>query len=145
MGKPVCGRQSAEFPGWETLEREWGTEKVFLVPGLYTLKQITVFQGKEGGLQYHRIKDEAGYVVSGAMSITYEESPDVLHTKVVRPGDIFHFPACSVHKALALTDCVYIEVSNPVFNDRVHVEDHYGEKEEKGGLPSTKPWEIIQK
>ena len=132
----------AKFPEWEVLERDWGTESVFTVPHLYTMKKIMMYEGKEGGLQYHRIKDEAGYMIAGAMAVTYEVAPGVLHTKTIRPNDIFHFPAGSVHKALALTDCVYIECSNPVFNDRVHCEEAFGIDKEEGGLPSTKPWEI---
>lgn len=144
MAKPLCGRKFAQFPEAQSVgEREWGEEKLLVhAKGLYTMKLIRMYQGHEGGLQFHRIKDEAGYMVAGAMAVTYEVAPDVLHTKVLRPDDWFHFPAGSVHKAEALTDCVYIEVSNPVFNDRVHVEEHYGIDKEAGGLPSTKPWEI---
>lgn len=144
MGKPLCGRKAAEFPSPQSVgEREWGTEDILVhAKGLYTMKRIFMKEGSEGGLQYHRIKDESGFVVAGAMAITYEVAPGVLHTKTVRPNDVFHFPAGSVHKALALTDCTYIECSNPIFNDRVHVEDAYGIEKEAGGLPSTKPWEI---
>jgi hypothetical protein len=55
---------------------------------------------------------------------------------------VFHFPAGAVHQAIAHTDCCYIEVSTPHFNDRVHVEGMYGIKKEEGGLPSTKLEEV---
>lgn len=144
MEKPQWGRRIAQFPAPESVgEREWGKETLLvLAPGRYTLKRIEMKAGSAGGLQYHRIKDEAGVMLEGDMVVTYDLGDGTLETKKVGPGDVFHFPAGAIHKAKALTDCVYIEASNPVFNDRVHVESFYGIDKEDGGLPSTKPWEI---
>lgn len=148
MEKPLCGRRCAEFPSPESVgPREWGEEILLLeAPGLYTMKMITMAKDAKGGLQYHRIKDEGGLMISGKMEIVYEvqkaDGEYLKVSRVVNRGDSFHFPAGSVHQAIALTDCCYIEVSNPVFNDRVHVEEFYGIEGEAGGLPSTKPWEI---
>ena len=111
-------------------------------PRLYTLKRIFMRKGHKGGLQFHRMKDECGVMIEGAMKVTYDEGDGALGERICRTGDVFHFPAGSVHQAEALVDCVYIEASNPVFNDRVHVEHLYGRDAEDGGLPSTKPWEI---
>jgi quercetin dioxygenase-like cupin family protein len=123
--------------------RDWGTEMMLLhAPGLYTMKMITMEKHARGGLQYHRIKDEGGLMISGSMEIVYDDGKGELISRVVTRGEVFHFPAGAVHQAIAHTDCCYIEVSTPIFNDRVHVEDKYGIEKEAGGLPSTKPWEI---
>jgi quercetin dioxygenase-like cupin family protein len=118
--------------------RDWGTEMLLLhAPGKYIMKMITMEKHAMGGLQYHRVKDEGGLMVSGSMEVIYDDGKGELISRVVGRGDVFHFPAGAVHQAIAHTDCCYIEVSTPVFNDRVHVEDKYGIKKEEGGLPST--------
>jgi quercetin dioxygenase-like cupin family protein len=106
-------------------------------PEKYTMKMITMEKNARGGLQYHRVKDEGGLMISGSMEIIYDDGKGELISRVVGRGDVFHFPAGAVHQAIAHTDCCYIEVSTPVFNDRVHVETLYGIKKEEGGLPST--------
>ena len=134
---------SAEFPVPEDLgHREWGTETLLLLaPGKYTLKRIEMKRGAKGGLQYHRMKDEGGVMISGEMKVYFDCGGSLGYT-VLGPGDAFHFPAGAVHQAEALTECVYIEASTPYFNDRVHVEDQYGIEKEAGGLKSTEMSEI---
>lgn len=132
-------KSTARFPSPESVgEREWGEEIILAhAPKKYTMKLITMAQGKKGGLQYHRQKDEAGVMMRGAMLIRYDDGTGSLVERTVRRGDVFHFPTGCVHQAEAITDCSYIEVSTPHFNDRVHVEKDYGIAEESGGLPST--------
>jgi quercetin dioxygenase-like cupin family protein len=123
--------------------RNWGTEMLLLhAPEKYTMKMITMEKHAKGGLQYHRLKDEGGLMISGSMEIRYDDGKGELISRVVGRGDVFHFPAGAVHQAIAHTDCCYIEVSTPVFNDRVHVETLYGITKEEGGLPSTTLEEI---
>ena len=39
--------------------RDWGEEKlVALIPGVLSLKILTINKGKKGGLQYHHKKNE---------------------------------------------------------------------------------------
>jgi mannose-6-phosphate isomerase-like protein (cupin superfamily) len=138
-------RPSARFPVPESVgPREWGTELLLLIaPQKYTLKMITMKRGAKGGLQYHRLKDEGGVMTKGAMLIRYDDGTGTLVERMVRAGDVFHFPAGCVHQAEAFTTCSYIEVSTPHFNDRVHAEHEYGIDGESGGLPSTELKEIV--
>jgi quercetin dioxygenase-like cupin family protein len=123
--------------------RQWGREVLLLLaPEKYTLKRIEMNKGAKGGLQYHHLKDEGGVMLCGRMLVRYDNGAGTLGSRVVSAGDVFHFPPGAVHQAEALTDCSYIEVSTPHFNDRVHVEDKYGIEEEAGGLPSTEPWQV---
>jgi quercetin dioxygenase-like cupin family protein len=133
------------FPSPEEVgPRDWGTEMLILeIPGLLNMKMITMEKGKRGGYQYHRIKNEGGLMISGSMEIVYKDKDTGKRvSRIVRRGDAFHFPPHARHQAIAHTDCCYIEVSNPIFNDRVHAEHEIGIEKEEGGLPSTKPWEI---
>ena len=67
-----------------------------------------------------------------------------LSNKILKAGDVFHFPPGAVHQEEALTNCQIIEASSPHFNDRVRVDERYGFSS-KNGLPSTKKNNVIKK
>ena len=118
-------------------ERPWGKEELLiLVPGKYMLKKLTIMAGSKGGLQYHRLKDECGVLISGKMIVRHEDKTGAIVERIVQPGDCFHFPPGVVHQEEAVEDCVIIEGSTPHFNDRVRMEEHFnlGLPE---GLPTT--------
>lgn len=135
-------RPSARFPRAESVgERDWGEEILLVLSsGKFSMKKLVTKAGKKGGLQYHRQKDEASYVISGQMVLRYEKNGFLVEKKV-GPGDWFHFPAGCIHQEEALTDVVRIEVSTPHFNDRVRVENLFG-IEDQEGLPTTSEAEI---
>jgi mannose-6-phosphate isomerase len=117
--------------------RDWGQEELLiLIPGLLTLKRLTILAGKKGGLQYHHKKDECGVLISGVLIIRFESKEGGLSEKILSPGEAFYFPPGSVHQEEAVTDCVIIEASSPHFNDRVRVEERFG-LTDVSGLPST--------
>ena len=94
-----------------------------------------------GGLQFHRKKNECGYLVKGKLLIKFDNGNGKLKEKIIKEGQSFHFKPKGVHQEIALEDCVIIEASTPHFNDRVRVEEKYNIKMTKG-LPSTKLKEI---
>lgn len=132
-----------EFPRQENMgKRDWGEEKlVALIPGVLSLKILTIYKGKKGGLQYHHKKNECGYILSGKLLLRFDNGDGTLQEKILYPGDSFHFPPKSVHQEEAITKCTIVEASSPHFNDRVRVEELYGLAIE-GGLPSVKENEI---
>ena len=108
------------------------------------LELLEIKKGKQGGLQYHRKKNECGYIASGKLMIKYDLGNKKLKSKILKKGDVFHFPPKLVHQEIALTNCKIIEVSTPHFNDRVRVEKKFKMKELKG-LKTTSLKEIIYK
>ena len=133
-----------EFPRQENMgKRDWGEEKlVALIPGVLSLKILTINKGKKGGLQYHHKKNECGYILSGKLLLRFDNGDGTLQEKILYPGDSFHFPPKSVHQEEAITKCTIVEASSPHFNDRVRVEKKYGLPEIKG-LPSTTKKEVL--
>lgn len=134
------------FPTAKSIgKRDWGHEILLvLISKKISLKKIIINKGKKGGLQYHHKKNECGYIVSGKLKISYDLGSGKLLSKVLKPGDSFHFPPGLVHQEEALSKCEIIEASTPHFNDRVRVEKKYKLKKEKG-LPSTSIKEVILK
>ena len=126
-------------------KRLWGRETLLaLVSKKFSFKLLEIKKGKQGGLQYHRRKDECGYVASGKLLIKYAFDNQKLKQKILKKGDVFHFPPKLIHQEIALTNCKIIEVSTPHFNDRVRVEKKFKMRETKG-LKTTSPKDIIYK
>ena len=123
-------------------ERPWGTEDLLaLVSEKFSVKILSIKAGNKGGLQYHRLKDEVAYVISGELMIRYDLGNKVIKEKIVYAGEVVHFMPCLVHQEEALTDCVILEASTPHFNDRVRMENEYSLGNPQG-LPTTEIEEI---
>lgn len=126
--------------------RIWGREiLVAHVPGLYTGKVLlrnAEDAKKKISMQFHRIKNECAYLYSGELLFRYDAGDGKISEKKLVAGDAVHIPPGAVHSEQALTDCVIFETSNPVFNDRVRVNDQYGLPNPEGGLPTTSIDEI---
>ena len=135
--------QSVVFPVAQSVgERPWGTEDLLaLVSKQFSVKRLKIKAGNKGGLQYHRFKDEVAIMISGEMLIRYDLGDKILQEKIVKAGEVVHFPPGLVHQEEAITDCEIIEASSPHFNDRVRVEENYGFGSPKG-LPTTLETEI---
>jgi mannose-6-phosphate isomerase-like protein (cupin superfamily) len=118
-------------------KRNWGIERLLLViPRVLSLKILQIKKGKKGGLQYHRLKNECGYILSGKLLVRYDNGKGVLKEKMLSKGKCFHFPPGAVHQEEAITDVKILEASTPHFNDRVRVENFYNLNMEPG-LPTT--------
>jgi mannose-6-phosphate isomerase len=105
--------------------KEWGTETLFAHTDEYTGKILRMRAGASGPLQYHRLKDETFYLLSGRAIVRFDRGDGVLGLHQMLPGEAFHVPPGAVHQVEALEDCVFVEASNPVFDDRVNVEHEY--------------------
>lgn len=119
-------------------DRPWGTEEILAVAsGQFMMKKLYIKAGSKGGLQYHRKRIEAGYIVSGKMIVRLGLN-GVLEECVLSSGDSFLFPTGWVHQEEALEDTIIIECSTPWMNDRVRMEREFGH-DDQGGLPTTEP------
>lgn len=120
----------------EVWPRDWGEECLIIHTDDYTGKLLKMKKGTRGGLQKHQVKNEAQHLLSGKVMVEFDAGDGKLQTVEWLPGMSIHIEPGTVHRETALEDSVIIEVSNPIFNDRVRMEEHYGES--KGtGLPST--------
>ena len=80
-------------------QRDWGEETLLvLASGKYSLKKLFIKGGSSGGLQYHRKKDEAGYIVSGRLLIRYQDDSGQLDEVTLEAGAFFHFPPGTIHQ-----------------------------------------------
>lgn len=66
----------------------------------------------------------------------YDKGDGKLTEIKMTPGMSVYIPAGCVHQEEAITDSIMFEASNPVFDDRVRMEESYGMTID-GGLPTT--------
>ena len=105
--------------------KPWGYELIFAKTGSYVGKILHVNQGESLSLQYHEVKDETLYVVTGELRLTIETAGDRRDLRL-RQGEAFHIPPRMIHRMEAIVDTDLAEVSTPELEDVVRLEDRYG-------------------
>ena len=111
----------------DKVDKPWGHELIFAVTDSYAGKLLVVNAGESLSLQFHKVKDEAWYVLEGRAELELGAAGEgVLNTEVVAAGASFHFPPGTVHRLRAIEDTTILEVSTPELDDVVRLEDRYG-------------------
>jgi mannose-6-phosphate isomerase-like protein (cupin superfamily) len=114
----------------QRVEKPWGHELIWSKTDRYAGKILVVTAGQSISLQFHKVKDEAWYVLSGRGKLELGAPGErMLNSEVVGPGASFHFPPGTVHRLTAVEDTTIVEVSTPELDDVVRLEDRYGRTE----------------
>lgn len=103
------------------IDKPWGYEIWWTVTDRYVGKLIHVNSGQSLSLQYHNVKHESMYCLSGQGEILLDDV-----TEALRPGQAVIIPPLRRHRVTALTDLEIMEVSTPELEDVVRLEDRYG-------------------
>jgi mannose-6-phosphate isomerase len=104
-----------------TVEKPWGREIHFAVEKEYAGKILEVNAGERLSLQYHRVKKETMYVLSGLLDITVGDN-----TFKICPGQSITLNPNTIHRLCALEDSRVVEVSTIELDDVVRLEDDHG-------------------
>ena len=99
--------------------KDWGTELLIAQTEHYIGKVLTMDPGQSGPLQYHERKDETFYLLSGRAIVRYLDMSGTLQSRAMSHGEAYRIPPGAVHQVEAVTTCIFIEASTPVFDDRV--------------------------
>jgi mannose-6-phosphate isomerase len=109
------------------VEKPWGHELIFAVTDRYAGKLLHVKAGEALSLQFHKVKDEAWYILHGRVELELGAPGEgVLASEVVGAGASFRFLPGTVHRVRAIEDTTILEVSTPELDDVVRLEDAYG-------------------
>jgi mannose-6-phosphate isomerase len=109
----------------EVIEKPWGREEVIEINDKYMVKKLTMFAGHRCSLQFHNIKKETIYVLSGVLKIIQGPSQDELEEKIYRAGDTITIAPGLIHRMEGVEECVYLEASTPEMDDVVRLADDY--------------------
>ena len=108
------------------VEKPWGYELRWAITDRYAGKILHVKKGEALSLQYHQLKDEYLYVVSGAVDIEVGGEEGALAARRMDVGDTLHIAPGTRHRLTAVEDTDIFEVSTPEIDDVVRLEDRYG-------------------
>jgi mannose-6-phosphate isomerase len=108
-----------------TVPKPWGHETIWARTDQYVGKILHIKAGHELSVQYHNVKDETVYLLSGELiyRIWEGDQPANVDLKI---GDAYRVTAGTVHQMKAVTDCDVLEVSTPHLDDVVRLQDRYG-------------------
>jgi len=108
------------------VEKPWGYELIWAETEDYVGKILHVKAGEALSLQYHKIKDETLFLLTGRLLLQVGTLSSELVDHDMVAGQCFRIRATTVHRIMARTDCDIMEVSTPHLGDLVRLEDRYG-------------------
>jgi mannose-6-phosphate isomerase len=121
---------AAETQTEQTLPRHipkpWGHEIWWAATDEYVGKILHVNKSHRLSLQYHEIKDETCYVLSGRLILVQGEDDQSLSERIVSVGDVWRNRPGMIHTIEALEDSDVLEASTPYLDDVVRLSDNYG-------------------
>jgi quercetin dioxygenase-like cupin family protein len=88
-------------------------------------KVLHIKAGHALSVQYHNVKDETIYLLSGELVYRVQEG-DELRDVNLKVGEAFRITPGTVHQMEAVTDCDVLEASTPDLDDVVRLSDRYG-------------------
>lgn len=109
----------------DLIEKPWGNELVIEINDRYMMKKLTMWAGHRCSLQYHNVKCETIYVLSGLLRIYSGPTQEQLSSKVYGPDETITLAPGVVHRMEAVEDSVYLEASTPEMDDVVRLVDDY--------------------
>jgi len=112
------------FP--KRVDKPWGYEAWWAHNEHYVGKLIHVDAGKRLSWQYHNVKDETMYCLSGDAILVVEEEGKIAEL-TLNPGESFRITPGTKHRLKAgVGGCDVLEASTPQVEDVVRLDDDYG-------------------
>ena len=105
--------------------KPWGHETIWAHTEAYVGKILHINAGQALSVQYHKVKDETIYLLSGQMVYRIWEN-DLPVDVPLKLGEAYHVTPGTIHQMEAITDCDILEVSTPHLDDVVRIKDRYG-------------------
>ena len=107
------------------VEKPWGWELIWAEADAYVGKLLFIRAGQALSLQYHEVKDETVYLLSGKLIYRIWEGEKLVPVDL-QIGQAYRVTPMTVHQMEAVTDCDVLEASTPHLDDVVRLSDKYG-------------------
>lgn len=107
------------------ITKPWGQEEVLEINNDYMVKRLTMWKNHRCSIQYHNVKKETIYVLTGQLRIYLGESTESLTSRIYKSGESLTIAPGIVHRMEGVEDCVYLEASTPEMDDVVRLVDDY--------------------
>jgi len=110
--------------------RPWGGFIKFIDNKPCTVKILQIKKGESLSLQFHKLREEFWYLISGKIRVTIGKSLKSLKKKTLKEGQFVSVPKKFLHRIEGLTSAKALEISTGKFKegDEIRIEDKYGRK-----------------
>lgn len=109
------------------VDKPWGHEVIWAHTESYAGKILHIKAGHALSVQYHNLKDETVYLLSGELRYwVMLGGRESLEDQALTAGDAFRVTPGTIHFMEAVTDCDVLEASTPHLDDVVRLRDRYG-------------------
>lgn len=105
--------------------KPWGHETIWAHTDAYAGKILHIKAGCALSVQYHEVKDETVYLLSGTLAFRVWDG-DTPRDVGLKIGEAYRVTPGTVHQMEAVTDCDVLEVSTAHLDDVVRLKDRYG-------------------
>jgi mannose-6-phosphate isomerase len=107
------------------IDKPWGSEEVIEINEKYMVKKLTMNKGHRCSLQFHNVKKETIYVLSGELKITVGTTMHELTSSIYTSGHTITIEPGLIHRMEAVSHSVYLEASTSEMDDVVRLDDDY--------------------
>jgi mannose-6-phosphate isomerase len=107
------------------VEKPWGYEEIITLTDRYCFKRLCLKAGHKTSLQFHNLKHETMYFLSGKGVVEIHSGDGKIERHPVEPGRYFALDPKTIHRVTAEEDCLYVEASTPELGDVVRLQDDY--------------------
>jgi len=108
------------------VEKPWGYEIIWAHTGRYCGKILHIHAGQALSYQFHRVKEETVYVLSGTLRLHWSQDDSPARVEEFTAGSGFHVRPGLRHRFEAVGDVDLLEASTPELDDVVRLDDRYG-------------------
>ena len=112
--------------GPKVVTKPWGREIWLELNGRYCYKRIEMRAGHKSSLQHHELKLETNFIEKGELVLMIENESGAMTGHKLKAGDYFTVAPPRMHRVIAVTDIVLMEVSTPEVDDVVRHADDAG-------------------
>ena len=111
-------------------KRPWGGFIKFIDNKPCTVKILYIKKGESLSLQYHQLREEFWYLISGKIKVSLGKNLKLLKKKTLKEGQFISVPKKFLHRIEGLTSAKVLEISFGKFKegDEIRYEDKYGRK-----------------
>lgn len=113
------------------VEKPWGSEELIEYNDRYVVKKLFMKKGECCSLQYHELKRETMYVISGTLNFYYGKDINNLKVKIMKAGDYVNVEPFTLHRMEGKEDSTYLETSTVEVWDVVRLQDKYQRENKK--------------
>lgn len=111
--------------------KPWGKEELIEYNDKYVMKRLFMKKGESCSMQYHEIKKETIYVLSGILKIYIGKDIDNLSEIILKKDDRITISPYTIHKCEGVEDTYYLESSTNELYDVIRLQDNYGREKAK--------------